>query len=45
MFKQMWKEIPLMFKVIWVGGIAVTLGVIVFAGWVIIKVLQHFNII
>jgi hypothetical protein len=33
------------FKVVWVGVAVVSVSMMVFLGWVIIKVLQHFKIV
>lgn len=41
MFKQLWKEIPLGFKVLWFGALTVSVGLTGFAMWAVYTVVMH----
>ena len=41
MFKEMLSEIPTSFKVLWIGGLAVSAGLTGFAVWAVYTVVIH----
>lgn len=42
---ELWKEIPLFMKLIWFFGAILSLGIMGFIIWVIIKFMFHFGVI
>ena len=40
-----WKEIPLSFRIYWIGAILLSLSIIGFVIWVIVKLLAHFGVV
>ena len=41
MFKEMWKELPTAFKIIWIGSFAAAVGFTGFVVWAIYKIVIH----
>ena len=44
-FKEMWKDIPTFMRVAWIIGGMATIAFWCFVIWVIVKLLNHFEVI
>lgn len=41
MLKELWKDIPMTFKVLWIGGMTASAGLTGFAIWAVYTVVTH----